>query len=422
MANLERCLRSVLPHIACWVVGDTGSKDGTQDYICSFFAGHGVPGKLHEFPFVDFAQARNEALERARTSDFDFDYLLLTDADMELSVQDPTSFLNPTADVYRMVQRCGITYWNSRLLRRGVAASYKGVTHEFLDVPGGKVGSLAGAFFIDHASGTNRAEKYERDVRLLRSAIAAESDPSMIARYTFYLANTLRDFGQSEAALTQYMKRTRLGHGDQEVFLSLYSAAKLKEAIQYPTEDVLAAYTEATAVCPTRAEALHGAARFCRHNGLYDRGRWFARKGLAISYPPDALFVNDWIYEYGLLDELAINAYWTGRYEECIAACERILKKGSCRRISGSALSGTKSSDWRNGERPPRPPHGALWPSSFKRRGREKKSDRESMTFSRPTRKRPLRTRRVPKPFTAPRASAVLGACTSRASRMPRRV
>ena len=38
MANIERCLRSVADHIACWVIGDTGSTDGTQDFIRGFFA------------------------------------------------------------------------------------------------------------------------------------------------------------------------------------------------------------------------------------------------------------------------------------------------------------------------------------------------------------------------------------------------
>ena len=33
MANLERCLGAVADHIDCWVIGDTGSTDGTQDFI-----------------------------------------------------------------------------------------------------------------------------------------------------------------------------------------------------------------------------------------------------------------------------------------------------------------------------------------------------------------------------------------------------
>jgi hypothetical protein len=74
-----------------------------------------------------------------------------------------------------------------------------------------------------------------------------------------------------------------------------------------------------------RAEALHGAARFCRNKSLHERGYHFAKQGLAIPYPIDALFIEDWIYEYGLLDELAISAYWSGRYAESVDTCDRIL-------------------------------------------------------------------------------------------------
>ena len=49
---------------------------------------------------------------------------------------------------------------------------------------------------------------------------------------------------------------------------------------------------------------------------------------MAIAYPTGAPFVEDWIYEYGLLDELAICAYWTGRYVECVDACDRLLSEG----------------------------------------------------------------------------------------------
>ena len=34
---------------------------------------------------------------------------------------------------------------------------------------------------------------------------------------------------------------------------------------------------------------------------------------------------NPQIYEYGLLDEYAINAYWIGRYDECLKSCRKIL-------------------------------------------------------------------------------------------------
>ncbi len=328
MANLERCLSAVAPHIACWVIADTGSTDGTQEFIRSFFASRDIPGELHSIPFINFAQARNEALDRARKSRLRFNYFLFTDADMELTVQNPTFSQDLKSAAYKLLQDSGVTYWNTRLLRRNVPASYKGVTHEYLDVRSGKNRNLDGASFIDHMSGSNRVEKYEREIRLLTSAIEIERDAEMVARYTFYLANSLRDSGQKEASLENYLKRSRLGSWDEEVFISLLNAAELKEVLGHSNDEVISAYMQAAAARPTRAEALHSAARFCRAKGLYDQGYEFAARGMKITYPKDGLFVRYWVYEYGMLDELAISAYWTERYAECVTACDQILTGG----------------------------------------------------------------------------------------------
>src|ERR1700741_5084114 len=114
MANLKRCLTSVADHIACWVIGDTGSTDGTQDFIRAFFAARNIPGELHSFPFHNFEQARNAALDCAYTSPLAYDYLLFDDADMELVVED-SSFRTKLAEpCYSVLQRAGISYWNPR--------------------------------------------------------------------------------------------------------------------------------------------------------------------------------------------------------------------------------------------------------------------------------------------------------------------
>ena len=239
MESLKRCLEAVAPYIACWVIGDTGSTDGTQEFIRSFFAARNIPGELHNFPFVNFAQARQEALDRARASELKYDYLLLMEADMELTVQNPASLQDLTSAAYKVLQRSGVTYLNNRMLRR-----------------------------------------------------------------------------------------SRLDHWQQDIFISLLNVARLKEAFKYSNDEIIAAYMEATTACPTRAEALHGAARFCRNEGVHERGYEFAAQGLAIAHPNNALAVEDWIYEYGLLDELAINAYWSGKYAECVSACDQLLSEG----------------------------------------------------------------------------------------------
>jgi hypothetical protein len=34
------------------------------------------------------------------------------------------------------------------------------------------------------------------------------------------------------------------------------------------------------------------------------------------------------VYDYGLLDEFAVHAYWTERYQDCLEACQRLLREG----------------------------------------------------------------------------------------------
>ncbi len=160
--NLERCLNSVVDHISCYAILDTGSTDGTQEFIRSSLGSANIPGEVEEGTFINFGQARNDALATARELLTDFDYLLLMDADMELVVDGPLPEL--TLPAYTMIQQNNaLRYHNTRLLKCGTEAKYVGVTHEFLSVPGSQ-GELTEWWFKDHATGSNRVDKVERDI------------------------------------------------------------------------------------------------------------------------------------------------------------------------------------------------------------------------------------------------------------------
>ena len=109
-----------------------------------------------------------------------------------------------------------------------------------------------------------------------------------------------------------------------ESFQQLLRAARQKEELGLPDDEVISAYVAAAEACPGRAEALHGAALYCRNKGLHERGYEFAAKGLAIPYPEGAPQVEDWIYEYGLHQELSIVANYArdpARKDRGFAAC-----------------------------------------------------------------------------------------------------
>lgn len=325
MANLERCLSAVADHIACWVIGDTGSSDGTQDFIRSFFAKRGLPGELHSFPFVNFAQARNEALDRAYASSLAYDFLLLVDADMEMVVEDRDFRTRLEAPRYDLLGRTNVSNWNARIVRRNAGARYYGVTHEYLQVAGGDPRvRLHGVWFKDHASGggADRINKFERDIRLLLEGLEQEPENR---RYWFYLAQSYRGAGRTKEAAEAYAKRAAMGGWAEEAWL-----AQLYEAICLRTlgdeggflRVALAAYNQR----PHRAETLYELARYCRDRGMRDASLLFSEPGLALKRPEhDELWINDFVYTAGLREEFAIAANYSrdpARRDRGHAACD----------------------------------------------------------------------------------------------------
>jgi glycosyltransferase involved in cell wall biosynthesis len=332
MANLERCLGAVAPHVSCWVIGDTGSTDGTQEFIRDFFAKLGIPGELHEFPFKNFGQARNDALKRAYESSLEFDYLLFDDADMELVVENSEFRKLLTAPGYQLMQRSagGLKYWNTRLVRRDAGAWYHGVTHEYLDVPGGTQ-RLAAAWYRDHASGSNRVDKFERDIRLLKAALKKEPDN---VRYWFYLAQSYQDAGRHKEAADAYHKRATMGGWVEEVWTSKVRFARnlLKSGDEAGfVSNALAAFQER----PSRAEPLYDIARHYRIKGDNELGAMFAERALEIQSPEDdILFVEDWVYHYGIREEFSIAANYVRdpqRKARGFAACDSLSLDPSVR-------------------------------------------------------------------------------------------
>ena len=56
---ITRCFDSVKDYIDYWVICDTGSTDGTQNIIISYFKEKDIPGELHEDKWENFGYNRS---------------------------------------------------------------------------------------------------------------------------------------------------------------------------------------------------------------------------------------------------------------------------------------------------------------------------------------------------------------------------
>jgi glycosyltransferase involved in cell wall biosynthesis len=327
-ARIERCIKSLLPHIDYAVVVDTGSEDRTPEKISRLFAQARKPFELHYAPFENFSQARNVALQRARESELDWDYLLLVDADMELRVENPfwTSKLNGGLS-YDMLQVGGnLNYWNRRLLNRKATGNYMGVTHEYLDVP--TSGAITGADFVDHADGANRPDKCSRDIAMLEQAIANEVRPGLIERYHFYLAQSYFDTGEWSKAAEHYKIRVGLGGFDEERWYAQLRYANCCSALG-DISGAVWALLQAYHMRPQRLETLHDLSRLFRERGVNHTSLLFSEAGLHLSQPNDSLFVNKQAAQ-GLKEEFAICAYYDVRKRSRGAKeCDKLALTGS---------------------------------------------------------------------------------------------
>ena len=335
---IVRCLESLRPLLDFVLIEDTGSTDGTQTIIRDYLRQAGLPGVVIEEPWRDFAYNRSHALARLRER-LTIDYALIMDADDEMVFEagfDAAAFKKSlTRDMYSVKLKSGaIRHQRLQICSNRKEFSYRGVLHEFLAPPPGEVTSATaeGLLIMERQEGARSAdpEKYAKDAAILEHALLTETDPFLVVRYTFYLAQSYRDRGDTAKAIEAYLRRAEMGGWDQEIFHSLYRAAQLKEALGDDPAAVIAIYLRASDVAPNRAEALHGASRLCRNTGRHQEGFDIAKRGLGLTAPDDGLFVEAWIYDWGLRDEFAVNASWTGHYHDCLEAFVALVSSPKC--------------------------------------------------------------------------------------------
>ena len=210
---IERCLRSVLPHINSWCIVDTGSSDRTKEIIVKTLAG--LPGALYERPWVDFATNRNEAwglaLQHHRPES-----LMFIDADEELEIDGliprpmrQDAYLIDVAYQNRMDPR----FW---MVRSDYPNRWLGIVHEDIEAHG-SIAKMTQAIIISHEDGArseDRSKKLNGDLRLLLEALTTNPKDS---RSWYYLGATYaaaRDFEQARRALGI---RAQMGGDPREV-------------------------------------------------------------------------------------------------------------------------------------------------------------------------------------------------------------
>uniref|UniRef100_A0A6C0EMF3 Glycosyltransferase 2-like domain-containing protein n=1 Tax=viral metagenome TaxID=1070528 RepID=A0A6C0EMF3_9ZZZZ len=332
-AVIRRMLASVVDLLDSYCICDTGSTDDTMDVIRAFFEEHRVPGKIVQEPFRDFGYNRTFALQRAAEMPSHVsEYVLLMDADMvlwrrpDLSVAEVKSRLirNRVFLVYQGTDT--FQYKNVRFVKNRMGITYWGVTHEYVKMPEGEdvpYGNYENneLFIRDIGDGGSKADKFERDIRLLKRGLEELPDND---RYTFYLANSYRDHAAAlgigtpdggaahQLAIETYQKRITIGGWVEEVWQSYYSMGKCYcDLDDFPR--ALHTWLEGYHAYPQRAENLYEIVKHYREKGQNSLAHvfWQMADTVRRTYPHrDYLFTQTDVYDYKLDYELSIFGYY----------------------------------------------------------------------------------------------------------------
>jgi tetratricopeptide (TPR) repeat protein len=322
-AIVTRCIGSARPVADAVCVCDTGSTDTTLDVLAAYLPALGVPTKVTRTPWVDFGTSRTESMRAtvAFCDELEWDkkstYSLVLDADMVLRVTDAFDKSALRCSSYRMKQQTSrLVYYNIRLMRLSDPWVCVGPTHEYWDcaVADATVdsGTVETAYIEDVGDGKCKDDKFERDERLLRAALA--TDPTN-ARHMFYLAQTLRDRGDAEAAIEWYQRRVEAGEAGgwvQEVWYSMYQTAAMYYKLRRMPEMEYWGL-KAQELTGRRAECLYLLARAFRETGQHHKAWHYYELGSRIAKKipsADSLFVEPEVYTRLFEYERTILSYY----------------------------------------------------------------------------------------------------------------
>lgn len=331
--TIRKCLTQVAPYISYYVIVDTGSSDNTIEEINSTMEELGIDGEVHERPWVNFEVNRTESLELAKGK---CDYRWIIDADdtfQAASSVNPFNDLPNNVDCFQILYKLNnLQYHRAQIVKSDQDWVYKGVLHEYLDLPGKeqlvqyqipKDRCHVDADISPLKRAATLEEKYAKDAEILEKALIDEPDN---ARYMFYLAQSYRDSGQKVKAIEAYERRIAAEGWEEEVYYSMYMIGKIKEQLGRHPDEVIQAYSRAWEYRPERLEAVFHAMRKLR-----ERGRWvlsFTYGNMATKNPgtSDILFVEPEVWQWRLLDEYSLAAFHTGNPEVAFEKIDAVVK------------------------------------------------------------------------------------------------
>lgn len=304
-AVLPRVLNSIIPIIEHYTIIDTGSTDSSKQIVKDFFDSKGIKGEIHDHPWVNYGDARNYALEKAKgKTDFNF----TIDCDNVLNLSDGFDIAKFKEELSKIdlgiiqVSTGNIIYGQRAFYRNYKAFKYNFPTHEVLECDEPftetKLTDISVTLFPEGKSWQNVKEKFLTNAHILTKYI---EEYGMVPRAIFYLAESYKDAGEPEKAIEWYQQRVMINGGFfEERYWSQFMIAQLKLELNYPLWEVADEFMRCGEFDDLRAEHLFNLKLIYQEN-VRPKSAMQIEKLLSEyydknPYPQRILFVNPKVY------------------------------------------------------------------------------------------------------------------------------
>jgi hypothetical protein len=341
--RIKVSLNSVIGHVDCLIIHDTGSEDNTIDIIKNHCEEHKINLYLCQGEFVDFSVSRNVSLDYADTID-NVNYLILLDTNDELRGGDN---LRKFAEEYKDKKSTGFLvsqewwsgkcdkYFNLRFVKSREGWRYRGSVHEWMKNTKYKNEEDAPpihrileniVLFQDRTQDDNKSGKrFNRDKVLL---LADHKNDPTDARTLFYLAQTCSCLNHLEDSLFYYKLRLELEGFQEEKFHSFLRAGEVSELLNHPWYESMTWYIKAFEHSQ-RVEPLIKIVKYYQEKQNWLIAYTFSNLACSLIYPEYCiLFVDKNTYDYTRWHQMGIIAYYVSHYNQGKEACKKAIDTG----------------------------------------------------------------------------------------------
>lgn len=345
-------LRTVKDAIDCYQILDTGSTDGTQKVIRTFFQenpsqltemkGRIVPGDIYEEKFIDYGATRNRILVLAKEKVNPIFTLMLSADEELLNPSDLRAFLQACRyargtqhGAYPVLMNTGVKFDSVRLARVDSAWRYRGRVHEYLAPPDGPYTSLYRSEkpFNVNFNATDGPRRFQSQFfirQILEEDLAANANDT---RSIYYLARTNSGINNHSEAYRYYDLLSKRSKWDEEIYHGMVMKALESKYLDVHWHERQTMLLDAFQYKPNNMDALHALAQDHFDSGRFQLAYVFALRAVAVPMPASLSAIENvllrptkYLYDYEGHRLLGFAAREIGEWAQCVQSFQTVLQ------------------------------------------------------------------------------------------------